>query len=348
MKKIYIHGGYQRCATTFLQQNIFSQLKDFKCLSKPREFFSGIKKINYHDKNLNYLDRQIEKLYSLQELAFTRRYEVKSTTLRNNSLYIKKYKELLLNILTTSHYNKFILSDETLFDRINYFGHENILDWKNIVEYLKNKLEIEVKIILTVRKQPNIIGSVYAIDYYRQEKKFSNFNIFVDNFTNEKNKDSEIFNFNHRYRSLKDLFKCEIIVLPIEELEQDKNSYKNRLSKFLNTNFDESLNWDSKIKSLHTDNKKNNFLVYVNKYQSIYDFLSKVHQFLLLNKFYKNNLIKYSKSINVFIRKFMKGSTKKGFRVSEENTKKIKLFYASSNKELEKSTGLNLGDFNYY
>ena len=349
MKTIYIHGGYQRCATTFLQQNIFSKLKDFKCLSKPREFFSGVKKVNYYDKNSNHLDSQIDKLYTLQELAFVRRYGVKSTTLRNNSSHIKKYKELLLNILTTSHYNKFILSDETLFDRLNYFGDENILDWKNIAEYLKNNLEIEVKIILTVRKQSNLLASIYAFDNHRQEKKFDNFNKFVDNFTSEKNKNSEIFNFNYRYRTLKDLFKCEIIVLLLEELEQDKNSYKNRLSKFLNTNFDESLNWEnSKIKTLSTDSKKNNFLIYANKYQLIYDFFSQVHKFLLLNKFYKNNLIKYAKSANIFLRKFMKITTKKGFSVSEENTKKIKLFYTSSNKELEKSTGLNLGDFNYY
>ena len=36
-----IHGGYQRCATTFLQEEIFINLKDYLCLSKPQQSFSA-------------------------------------------------------------------------------------------------------------------------------------------------------------------------------------------------------------------------------------------------------------------------------------------------------------------
>ena len=48
-----IHGGYQRCATTFLQEEIFINLKDYLCLSKPQQSFSAGKRKFYFEEKKN-------------------------------------------------------------------------------------------------------------------------------------------------------------------------------------------------------------------------------------------------------------------------------------------------------
>ena len=60
-RKIIIHGGYQRCATTFLQEEIFINLKDYLCLSKPQQSFSaGKRKFYFEEKKELSLDESIK------------------------------------------------------------------------------------------------------------------------------------------------------------------------------------------------------------------------------------------------------------------------------------------------
>ena len=68
VKKLFIHGGYQRCATTYLQEAIFINLRDFECLGKPTHLFGASNRNYYYEKRkeLNR-DQSIVKLNELQE-----------------------------------------------------------------------------------------------------------------------------------------------------------------------------------------------------------------------------------------------------------------------------------------
>ena len=93
-KKMIIHGGYQRCATTFLQEEIFINLKDYLCLSKPQQSFSaGKRKFYFEEKKELSLDESIKKLYHLQNEAFPRKYPMEPMMPRNTSFQVEKYKK---------------------------------------------------------------------------------------------------------------------------------------------------------------------------------------------------------------------------------------------------------------
>ena len=55
MKKLFIHGGYQRCATTYLQEAIFINLRDFECLGKPTHLFGASNRNYYYEKRKEFL-----------------------------------------------------------------------------------------------------------------------------------------------------------------------------------------------------------------------------------------------------------------------------------------------------
>ena len=59
---------------------------------------------------------------------------------RNTSFQVEKYKKELMRIITSNEDKNFILSDETLFDKMNYHGDENILHFAEIIRSLKKKL----------------------------------------------------------------------------------------------------------------------------------------------------------------------------------------------------------------
>ena len=84
----------------------------------------------------------------------------------------------LLEIIKSSEKENFILSDETFFDRLNYFGEENLFFFGEIKKFLEQNLDIEVKIILTIRNQVEILSSIFAFDNFRQKQNFHNFQNF--------------------------------------------------------------------------------------------------------------------------------------------------------------------------
>ena len=82
-----------------------------------------------------------------------------------------------MRIITSNEDKNFILSDETLFDKMNYHGDENILHFAEIIRSLKKKIDIDVKFIITIRNQADLLTSIFAYDYYRQKKILKIFKI---------------------------------------------------------------------------------------------------------------------------------------------------------------------------
>ena len=91
--------------------------------------------------------------------------------------HVEIYMKKLLEIIKSSEKENFILSDETFFDRLNYFGEENLFFFRN-KKFLEQNLDIEVKIILTIRNQVEILSSIFAFDNLGKNKIFIIFKIF--------------------------------------------------------------------------------------------------------------------------------------------------------------------------
>ena len=131
-------GAIKGVLPPFLQEEIFINLKDYLCLSKPQQSFSaGKRKFYFEEKKELSLDRSIKKLYHLQNEAFPRKYPMEPMMPRNTSFQVEKYKKELMRIITSNEDKNFILSDETLFDKMNYHGDENILHFAEIIRSLK-------------------------------------------------------------------------------------------------------------------------------------------------------------------------------------------------------------------
>ena len=155
MKKInfVIHPGYGKAGTTFLQEKIFCNL-GFVSLGKP------------HDNK----NKSLIKLISLQYKIFQPKYLFNKNINFNFSNSVKNYVNILRDIIEDTNNTNFIISDETIFDRNNYFGYLNLYLLKEIIDLLSDYYYINIKFILTIRSQHEYLISSYAYDYHR--KKF--------------------------------------------------------------------------------------------------------------------------------------------------------------------------------
>ena len=54
------------------------------------------------------------------------------------------------------------------------------------------------------------------------KKNFKNFQNFIINFLDEEKEYKQIFRFDFFYEKVRNLFDCEILVLPLEQLTMEK------------------------------------------------------------------------------------------------------------------------------
>ena len=151
----------------------------------------------------------------------------------NYSYSISNYVSILKKIIDNTSNTNFILSDECLFDHNNYFGYFNIYLLKEIIEILNDYYDINIKFILSIRSQYEYLVSLYAYDNIRMKKNFSSFDNLLNKILSDKNL-SEIYQYDLLIKKIKKIFDSEILILPLEELEQNYESYINRIAKFLN------------------------------------------------------------------------------------------------------------------
>ena len=330
---IYIHPGYGKTGTTYLQESVFNNI-GFVNLGKPH----------------NQKNELINKLISLQYKIFQPKYSFQKLYPMNYSYSIKNYVSILKKIIDNSNNINFLFSDETLFDHINYFGYFNIHLLKEILDSLNNYFNIKIKFILSVRKQHEYLISFYAYDNYRMKKNFGSF----DNFLNKVLSDqdiSEIYQYDLLVNKIKKTFNTELLILPLEELEQNSQNYRKKIINFLGIQGVANI-FDNKPLN------KNSELVHANKIYNIKTFnstfgfrnqillyFSKLHISLKKYELYKNNFkyIKFFKQI-IQPREKISGT----IQLNENQKKTIKQHFKKSNQNLENIANLNLKIYNYY
>ena len=155
MKKnvnLYIHPGYGKTGSTLLQEKIFSKI-NFICLSKP------------------FKTSQYPEIKELQTKLFIPKYSFDQIYPLNFSRAIEQYSNYLKKILHGTKIENFILSDECIFDRINYFGYFNIYLLKEIIDILKKEFSLNLKFIVSIRRQHDLVPSLYAFGIILDKKK---------------------------------------------------------------------------------------------------------------------------------------------------------------------------------
>ena len=344
--QLFIHGGFQKCATTYLQEKIFYKLKNFYCLSKPFSIYGANLDPKYDIvENNKEINDEKKLLISLQEKAFPRKYSLEINKPLNTSFYIDQYKNILLRIIEKNKDKKFILSDETIFDKINYFGTQNIFHILDVTRFLQENLEIDIKFILTIRRQDQILPSIYSFDYLRQKEKYKSFEYFAKVFVDKKQEYHEIFDYYKFVGRLKKIFQNEILILPLEKLEEDPKSYHEDLFNFCETPFDDNLIYQEKVKK-NSDDKKNFYLKRV-RFYFLYSILSKIHKQLVDNRFY----MKLYGRLRPFLKRiksFMKANPTRKLKIDQDILLNIRESFKDSNLKLAKDFKIDLKKYNYY
>ena len=112
--KLYIHGGFGRAGTTLLQKKIFNNFD---------KIFSFGKDFSTENKDF----------FNLQQKCFNPEYvELKNNYPRNNFYFIDKFSKKIANIFDDKNYEKFLFSDEIIFDFFNYDAERNLIILKKL------------------------------------------------------------------------------------------------------------------------------------------------------------------------------------------------------------------------
>ena len=331
MKQIIIHPGYRKSATTYLQNIIFKNL-DSNIIAKPISD-KKIRTTNYY------------KLFKLEYF----KYSDYGHILRENNLFkIKNFeKELLEKIKNKKKLT--IISDEGLLGNSHFNGINNIYLISHLLKNLRKKYKFDIKVILSIRNQFDLIRSNYFYnEYFHKNFTLSGYYQYILHHTN-KGEDLN-YNFNTLINILEDTISKKIFILPIENLESEPSKIIKKLCSFLNVNYEQRKFKNYKRNKNHI-NENNN--LYYNKIivgGNWFEIISrKFFYYIKCNKIIHKFVVMIK--INYFFKKIINKFKVKKVIYDDKNNlyrKKIKNKYKKFNIELENKFKLNLKDLNYY
>ena len=309
-KKIFIHIGLPKTASTTLQTNFFKNLKNTNYL--------GVNKFEKNTDLFNDLDNYI---------SFNKNF---------NEDEIKTLKNKLLEIFNNSDKN-LLLSQETWINPTNYYSRSLkpydikksgryyvFSQWKKLErldKFLKS-LNVSYQYFLVKRNLIDGFISLYfqihtrIIDIFGNECR--NIDFFVNKILEEREKNKnfdgdliiDTFNIKKIIFFYEKILKNNIEILDYDDLQQNRDSFIEKLLNILEENYDEttlkiySSYFSDKLN--YKEDKLNNsfdknitktsyrarfpFLIYVVKYmpKQIYNFLFNIIHFININK--KTNL----------------------------------------------------------
>jgi len=241
MKKIIVHIGYAKTATTSLQLNLFSSLQQ-----------EG--KLEYLN-HLNRRDSHLGNVYCKNIIA----YITGMGDFKSCEEELKKISEIKSGISIISAETLVTFCEGFRWDHLNSLASQNAARIKNILSPYFD----EICIVMTVRAQVTLIPSAYA-QWYTQIKAIKNTTTLSqwlnDTFLNNKDDNELMFNFDQMYTAYSQRFGHENVnVLIYEDLKYDKVKFYEQLSTILNITTDklESLLEQSvKNKTLHSGGDK--------------------------------------------------------------------------------------------
>ena len=218
MKRLVVHIGYPKTATTTLQVNVFEELYkrgEIEYLNHIGNSNGNVGKIIYKN-TFDYIVGIADKL-DINELKNIREIKNKITILSNESI---------------SHVSK---KSPTASYKIGSL--DNI---KKIHEVFSPYFE-DIQIIMTIRAQKSIIPSYYTQEYFnilQDVTKLNDIGKWIDeNFNYSIDDNLLIFNYLSMYKEVSKYFKqSHIHVLIYEDLKNNKVNFFKDLSKIIGFN----------------------------------------------------------------------------------------------------------------
>lgn len=269
--------------------------------------------------------------------------------------YLKnKYKNYLIDCFLKEEKN-YVLSDSGFFGDIQLNrSAKNLYLFKEIIDEIveEKKIEIKIKFVISIRSQFDFIRSVYNYTF----GLFDDMSIesLMEKVCDNSDKSFYyFFEFENIIKSIKKIYNCEILLLPIEKLNDSPEEYIRDLENFLNIKIkipSNDLNVKININYKVVENKKE-YLIKRSSTSYLYFVLQKLHVSLknydFYNKNFRNN--KLLKVVNDFFkRKKTKITPQTPMKNSLELKNKVFNTYSTSNKEMAKITGADLKKYNYY
>ncbi len=217
MKKLIVHIGYPKTATTSIQQNFFTKLmKDDK-----------IEYLNH----LNRSDEFLGEIYCGNIISYITSQNYDKAQLENEIINIQRIKKKIA-----------VISNENIsfFSKNFNWAYQNgqaINNVKRIYEVFDGIFDV-IEILIGIRAQKTLIPSFYKQQYYliiNENPSFKNYNKWLDaNFGRHINEENLFLNYEQIFREYSNIFGREnVYLLVFEDLKNDVNSYVNTLSKVL-------------------------------------------------------------------------------------------------------------------
>jgi len=209
---LVIHPGYGKTATTWLQQNIFPNIRDCIYFGK------------YPEENDLLFDKTLHKrFYQL----FNPLYSIKNYRSRNSHMLIKLLAQEISNAVLKKSENvrAAILSNESILAYGNYNGELNahflFRLTQMIEENLSESFELNVIIICTIREQLSWLQSFYAYDFARQSKEFGSFSDYLEyGLSHPRSREFGGLWYDEIFLVLTQLFKNKVFFIPFELLKE--------------------------------------------------------------------------------------------------------------------------------
>ena len=253
------------------------------------------------------------------------------------------------------NYETMVFSNESLLSMSMFFRTEPkpmvfIEDVNSIARKLhkvfcESGLFEEVKIIIAIRRQEDLIKSIYAQVYNRYFKKFkqtSSFKNFISySLLHKENFVLDALHFENVIFQYEQIFGCRNIgVFVFEDLKLNQRAFITNLSRFLNIDKEISI----KLLKGRKVNKKSGIHFYKTDTIKLTSNLHKFKKFLIGNL--KTGFT--NSKVYKFLNKFeFKGQEITNVNLSKEEKIKFKEIYSKGNRILSERRKLNLDKHNY-
>ncbi len=340
MINLFIHPGFPKTGSSYLKRKVF---KHAGYNLYPADDTPGFNKFETIHFKLFKKDLQLNKNPFNQIRQPLSHYYLKN-----------EYKKYLINCFSKNE-NYYVLSDSAFFGDFQLNGSSKSLYlFKEIIDEIiqEKKIEIKIKFIVSIRNQFDFIRSIYNYTFEHFDKM--SFENLVEKVCDNRDKSFYyFFEFESIIKSIKKIYNCEILILPIEKLSENPDNYIKDLEKFLNFKLkipSEDLNSKENINYFNNNDGGKIYLTKRLSTSYLYFVLSKFHVTLKKYDFYNKNFKKSKllNTINNIFKPKTKSKIEKKIKNELELRKKIFITYLNSNKEMARVTGTDLKKYNYY
>lgn len=339
MINLIVHPAFNKTGTTFLRDKIFRKI-DCNLLGKVLSQSLGIFQAD------TIFFKLFKKNYIPEKNPFKNEKSLPHYYLK------EEYKNYLIDSFSKKG-KTFILSDGGMLGDHHLNGITNLYLFKEIIDEIvtEKQIQIKIKFIISIRNQFDLIRSQH--NFFNTRFAHLSLESLMEKVCDNNDKSYYyFFELTSLVKSVKKIFNCEILLLPLEKLSTDPEDYKKDLENFLNINIEIS---NQDLRSKVNANIKNNDVDehrVVKRRNTSYLFfaLGKLHLSLKTYNFYQKNFRKSKllKFIHNIFKPRIKIKIQKPLENELELRKKILEIYSNSNRELARITGVDLKKYNYY